>query len=480
MQFSGLELFLDDEMISNTRNIRRELIRPTKHPLNPLIRREFPWESSHVCLYGSILYDQESRKFRMWYNAYGKDYQKEQYLAYAESDDGVRWTKVMLDILPWPGYAKTNLVMGFETNLHGPCVIENPDRSDPRRRYLLMFDSYPSWRKNAKELGIKGRWVYTAESPDGLHWSPLAGRPAFEGKADSGQSVVWEPRTRTFRAYTRLTTADTTGQRIRIWKLNESTDFIHWSEPMELMRTDAQDGYPDMQIQQMTVTRYDGIYIGLLSLFRIAQYVEIDGGIDEGTQVNDIQLVTSRDGIGFARVADRALFMPHTGTSEFGTFGYRTAQLLLHKDQVLIYCDGREAESLEGTPPGMEIGLFTLPKDRFVALMPQQMREPAFVEMLPMRYPGHHLKLNASVVKTGGIEMELASFDGTAVIPGFAKENFVKITGDALDHAVRWQQNGRTYSINALPEEWKNKPLRLRFFVRQARIHALRSDAIQY
>ncbi len=194
MEFSRVELFLDDELISYTRNIRREINRPTKHPLNPIIRREYAWEEAHVCLYGSVLYDQHRGIFRMWYNAFGKEYRNQQYLAYAESHDGVRWKKPLLDIHSLPGHDRTNILMGLQCNIHGPCVIRNPDLSDARRRYLLLFDSYLHWHKDAKALGIKGCSCYAAESPDGLHWSPPAGRFAFEGKADSGQSIIWEPR----------------------------------------------------------------------------------------------------------------------------------------------------------------------------------------------------------------------------------------------------------------------------------------------
>ncbi len=252
---------------------------------------------------------------------------------------------------------------------------------------------------------------------------------------------------------------------------------------MELIRTDVRDGYPDVQIQQLTVTRYDGIYIGLLSLFRIKQYVEVDGGIDEGQQVNDIQLLTSRDGIHFTRVADRSVFMPHTDRGEFGTLGFRTSQLVKHDDKVLIYCDGRildvdgpEGTHLDGRLPGMEIGLFTLPRDRFVALTPRRLREESLVELTPMRYPDGPLLLNASVVKSGSIEAEIATLDGSSVVEGFTRSDSVKITGDSLDHEILWQRDGRTYALSALPEELRNKPLRLRLWIRQGKVFALRSS----
>ena len=491
MEFSGIELFLDDELISYTKNIRREIVQPTMHPDSPIIQREYDWESAYNCAYGRVMFDDDRGVFRMWYSAYGsfsvtgEPYRDEQYMCYAESDDGIHWKKPLMDICPLPGHERTNIVMGTKAgNCHGPCVLLNPDQRDPERRFLVLFDSYPKWHKeDAKRHGFKGRACFVAVSPDGLHWSPPGGRYAFAGKADSGQSVIWEPRMQTFRAYTRLTTKDAFGQRIRTWKMNESTDFLNWTEPMELFRTDERDGYPDMQVQQVAMTRYEGIYIGLLSLFRIEQYVESPGGIEEGPQYNNIQLVTSRDGIHFTRVANRAVFIPHRRPGEFGTHGFRTMQLLRHDDNVYIYCDGRvidpdvpigvefERERL----PGIDIGLFTLPRDRFVALVPRRVREAALVELIPMQYPDGQLWLNAAVFEAGVIEAELATFDGYSVVKGFSRSDAVPITGDALEHKVLWQRDGKTYSLDALPEKYEGKAVRLRLWIRQAKVHALGS-----
>ena len=92
MEFGGLELFLDDQMISYTRNLRRQITRPRLYEGNPVVRREYPWEAGHACIYGSVLYDDKKNLFRMWYNAYGEDYYNQQVLAYAESPDGITWT----------------------------------------------------------------------------------------------------------------------------------------------------------------------------------------------------------------------------------------------------------------------------------------------------------------------------------------------------------------------------------------------------
>ena len=39
---------------------------PKRHPANPVLRGEHPWEQ-RASLYGTVLYDPEEKQFRMWY-----------------------------------------------------------------------------------------------------------------------------------------------------------------------------------------------------------------------------------------------------------------------------------------------------------------------------------------------------------------------------------------------------------------------------
>lgn len=474
MDFPGLELFLDATNLSYCRNIRREVVRPVLHARNPVLRREHPWEASHVAMYGGVHFDEARQRFRMWYNAFGASYYDQQMLAYAESEDGITWDKPLLSERRYPGHrGRTNILFGPECNVHGPGVIPHPD-PDAAERWLLLFDSYPKFRADAAQRGIHGRWSYTATSADGLHWAPDLGRPAFGGKADSAQCVLWDPQRRVFRAYSRLTTTDAFGQRIRTFRLLESADFANWGDPREVFRPDDQDGAPDTQLQQLAVSLYDGIYVGFATMFRISQYVVEPGGraIDEGIQVDSTQLITSRDGVRFERVAGRArVFEP--AASGFGATGYRLApHVLVHGDEIRIYLSSNRSRS--GRWKGLEIGLATLPKDRFVALMPERMREPALVELAPMRYGDALLQLNACIGKAGHVRAEVADMNGN-VVEGFSKKEAVVLTGDSLRHDLRWQRNGRDYGLESIQESPTQRPVRLRLWLEQARIHALRS-----
>lgn len=496
MNFSGVELFLDDRIVSFTDNIRCAVQPAQVHADSPIITREHPWEQGHVCLNGSVRYEADRKLFRMWYMSVGKNYPTEKFMAYAESSDGVHWTKPMLDLVAYEGIKKTNILFGSGFAVTGPAVVLNPDRSDPDKRYLVSFNSYTKTHDDTLDIaGRIARWNYVAHSPDGIHWKPPQGIKAFGGKADACQSTLWDPDKQVFRAYARRSIFDPLGQRVRTWAYVESADFFHWGPTLELFRLDEQDGGSDGQIQQLAITRYDGIYVGLLAAFRVERiyqgpeggYMKWDKsgpqgeGIDEGPQINDIQLVTSRDGTHFTRVGDRALFLPATRREGvFSSTGCRTAaSLVVAHDKVHVFCDGRLGGWGERSP--MQIGLATIPVDRFVALEPDRKMREGVVELVPMIYPDTDLRLNATTMgqvyskeaSVGRIWPEVADPDGRA-IEGFSRADVVPIDGDAFDHRLEWTRDGKRYDLSALPERLED-PIRLRFWLDNAKIFSLRA-----
>src|SRR5262249_27237946 len=117
----------------------------------------------------------DGAKFKMWY-------QSGQGVAYAESDDGIRWRKPRLE---WTlvGSQRSNILFAKRSSTEGPeafpyyhelfGVHRDDHEPDPARRFKMGFldidwkyagpDGLP-WRKNQRRgLGV-------AASPDGLHW----------------------------------------------------------------------------------------------------------------------------------------------------------------------------------------------------------------------------------------------------------------------------------------------------------------------
>jgi len=453
------ELFLDDEAISIARNIARRLEIPRRHPQNPLLVGQHPWENSWITLYGSVLRDESDVGFRMWYMALSGGSRADQTMCYAESDDGVEWRRPMSAISPYPECEKTNILLGPQVNIHGPCVLRHPDPDERRNRYLVFYDSYSRYRPEEPIVQNTARWTYTATSPDGIHWQPRQGRPALAGKSDTGQSVVWDGNR--FIAYMRGV-LDDNGTRIRYVRAATSTDFHHWEDEVELLRSPD----PREQYHQFSVTHCDDLFVGLLSTFHITDiYATKEYPIfEEGTC--DARLMVSRDGFRWQQVADGSPILPLGSAGEWDSRWITTAsQLLFHDDQIWIYYAGTGRTRAQGHD--CKIGLAQLPRDRFVALTPKDPQREAVVELKPRHCDPEDLLLNVDA-EGGEARVELCSFAGTP-LPGFTRDDCLPICSNELDHAVRWQDLGLAEAVAQ-----HGPSLRFRLFMRRARLHALR------
>jgi len=110
---------------------------PVKHPLDPIIVADKPWEGTDVYTYGTALIDEG--KFRMWYLIYNPagDVAKELItaVAYADSNDGLHWIKPLMNHVLVNGQP-TNLVLKSHntSDFCSPAVIKDRKESDPATR----------------------------------------------------------------------------------------------------------------------------------------------------------------------------------------------------------------------------------------------------------------------------------------------------------------------------------------------------------
>ncbi len=137
--------------------------KPELHP-EPVLKPDTFADGAGVSIYGSVLRD--AGKLRMWYHAMPKDWDQHRdmsSIAYAESDDGINWTKPPLGILPH-GPGPNNLT---NLGLHSATVFIDPD-SPPAQRYRATGCGYKGLFLCHPEIQEWG--YYTAHSSDGLNW----------------------------------------------------------------------------------------------------------------------------------------------------------------------------------------------------------------------------------------------------------------------------------------------------------------------
>jgi hypothetical protein len=204
---SRLELFVDDYLIDRTEGVRLMLHSPV--PREVALRFDNPWEDVD-CAYVTVMKDGD--RYRIYYR--GNPPGLPEVTCYAESKDGITWTKPDLGLFPFKGSKKNNIVWaGPGTHNFTPFKDTNPAATDAERY---------------KAVG--GGPLLAFVSPDGIHWKLLRDRPVItKGAFDLQNLAFWDARRGCYVAYFR-------GFRDRVRDILTATspDFLTWTDPVYL------------------------------------------------------------------------------------------------------------------------------------------------------------------------------------------------------------------------------------------------------
>jgi len=378
------QLFLDDYLIDSMDNVVRKLHPAEKHASNPLISPNEEWEGNKVLTHGSVIRDGD--KYRAWYlSAKG--------VSYAESNDGINWTKPGLDLFEVDGQ-KTNLVIEKRAEDDVPNkmpnfynilgVMKDEREKDPSRRYKMGFVSIQRDYKGPHEdLFHSGqrRGLGVACSPDGYNWT-LVDNWSTESICDGPGHWMLDPSSGKYVFYGR--TKFVAPQVAEMWAQDEwckkncwgrsvirieSPDFINWDTTGrgegELVLTPDEHDPLGTEFYSMMVFPYEGIYIGLIQIFHNQP--------DECYL--DVQLAVSRDSHNFTRVGDRSTFIPVGEVGSWDRFNNSIANNppIEIDDRLYFYYSGRTYRHgpYEGPDHGVSagrIGVASIQRDRFVSL----------------------------------------------------------------------------------------------------------------
>ena len=445
----GPQLFLDDYLVAKKTNLTRRLQQPTKHPANPLIVQDHHWEKRVIELYGTVIYEPsdglKKGKFRCWYLASENNdgipdnpenpVTVEYYMCYAESQDGINWAKPMVGQGKFGSHDTHNVVI---RGGHGACILLTPWDTDPKRRY--------------KALG--GNIV--AFSPDGIHWDMHPFKAS--GKNDTSSSVIYHNGE--YLAYVR-NQGHWEGGVLREVGICVSNDFLDWTPKKTVFKTDEKDDAPWTQPYGLAVTPYGDQLIGIVWMIHLDH--EKHNNM-RGTQ--DMQLLVSRDGRKWDRVANSAVFMaPTPGTWDSGRIIPSTT-MFVKDDLVYMYYTGTTTRHGSGDWGRPGIGLATLPADRFVALTPKNISQAGVLETKPFSFEGKELLVNADVAENG-LRVEVLDAKGN-LLPSFGCENCRLVQHDPLRYRVVWGPEGSTKSIGDSCRE----TVALRFHLKRGDLYA--------
>jgi isopenicillin-N N-acyltransferase-like protein len=247
--------------------------------------------------------------------------------------------------------------------------------------------------------------------------------------------------------------------------LTTSKDFEHWTPKEVVFTTDAKDNYPWTQPYALSVTPYGDQLIGILLMLHLDK---VEGNNSLGDE--DTQLVVSRDGRNWSRVAGRATFLESTPDSwDEGRIHAPAASMVVKDDVVHIYYSASDTRHGSGSWGTAGIGLATLPADRFVALRQQDDGATGELQTRLIEFSGDTLLINADV-DGSDLQVELLDKSGQ-VLAGFDRHRSRLIRHDKLRYRVVWGAEGQEQSLG---DAAKNQPLALRFILNGGALYAFR------
>lgn len=460
------QLFIDQFLVREAAGVSFTLHPARKHPANPLIKADQPCEGWGLQLYGSVLFDTDEKRFKMWYTCTPSAYFDREVTCYAVSADGVHWEKPLIGTLK----AKIDK----PHNAVGDCLLASvfKDKADtnPARRYKMVCYVYD-------------RGYVTKVSPDGLNWkdeSPGAIVPIWYG--EDVVTAFHDPRRGLYVVLCKMGTP-IRGRNRRCTYLTSSRDFIHWSKPELVFAPDTRDDHGSLRrLEEVRPLLYhrDNFNVMRSEFYGSGAHVAEDCviafpwlftananvprfGNQEG--ISEVQLAVSRD----LEKWERPFRLPVTRRgklTEWDSGFFSTAsQTVTVGDEVRLYygcanfshgapIEDPEQKAQLGKKFQSSIGLATWPKDRFVSA--DGPAEGGTLTTVPIVFSGKRLEINATTKPGGSIVVELLDAAGRA-IPGLVSR---PVSGDSLRHKVDFGEK----EVTALA----SKPVSLRFRMRSA------------
>ncbi len=478
------ELFVDDHLVEKlSGGAQLRLHHPA--PREVAIECDKPWEGNGA---GYMTVFQDGDRYRMYYRGVHIVYTRDGYhethrevYCYAESRDGVHWTKPELGLVKFEGSRKNNIVLdGVGTHAFVPFKDANP-KCLPEAKYKALG------------VGSGKHGLYAFRSPDAIHWSLVSPEPVITaGAFDSQNLAFWDAVRGEYREYHR---DFRNGRDIRT---STSKDFLHWSDPAFVDYASwgqAKGPIPDLEVAQHPPGRPGQLYTNqVLPYYRAPHiflgfptryldrgwtestkllprydYRQLRGAKSrrEGTAITEGLLMASRDGQRFSVWGD-AFIRPGLRIRDSWFYGdnYQNWGLVETRSAIedappeisMYVCE----RSMQEQPPRFR--RYTLRLDGFVSVHAPLSGGELVTK--PLVFKGRRLAINFSTSAAGSVRVEIQDVEGKP-IPGFTLADCHETFGDDLDRPVLWR-HGPDLSKLA------GKPVRLRLTLSDADLFAFR------
>lgn len=433
---SRRELFVDDFLIDRMTDAELKPHQP--EPKEVVIVCDAPWEGNTSAYY-TLFRDDE--RFRMYYRGWHFDegtkaLAHHEVTCYAESSDGIHWTKPELGLFEFDGSKKNNIVWVGPGATHNFTVFKDTNPNcPPAARYKALGGA-------ARGLG-KGLLAF--QSPDGVRWSLMAEAPVITaGAFDSQNLAFWDGARGEYRAYWRIFT-----DKVRAIRTATSKDFLRWENQADLQYADS----PNEHLYTNAILPYfraPHLFLGFPTRFQ-----------PKNQQVEPV-FMSSRDGVLFRRWSEPLIPITAPKDRDGNRSNYMTWGLLPlpgQERELSVY-----ATEAYYAGPGSRVRRFTFRTDGFVSV--HAAAKPGELLTKPIRFTGKELEINHATATGGAVRVELQDADGKA-LPGFTLDACDAISGDEILRVVRWKSGS---DVSALA----GKTVRLRFQMKDADLFSFR------
>ena len=424
----GPHLFIDNYLIADQNFLSRTVNQPTKLP-DPVVTGGEDGDQNFQP-YMSVIRDEETGLFRMWYNTPVNKSQS--HIGYIESEDGIHWKRPHR-VLRDPHEIKFNVSV----------IDRGKSFPESKERFVLGF-----YHNDGMKIAV---------SEDGLEWRMLTEKTVVKHNQDVN-SLCWDPIRKQFLmvGQMKLKVKPEWEDRRRIPHQSVSKDLLNWEPiwPILMPKIGAPIERGETQYYAMSGIKARGeLLIGLVKILRddlnatAGKSAKEMGDMDrKAAGIGYTVLAWSRDGRTWQR--DHEVFIPQNPVP--GTWDHANAwgaDQLVVGDETFIYYAGYARGHKVDRFNERQIGLARLPRDRYVAREADLNMGRLITK--PLILNGAYLTVNAYVA--GEMRIRLLDMNGNT-IKGF---DWVNISGDAVDHPVSWKQNLKSLSDKSVQIEFQ-------------------------
>lgn len=456
----GRQLFLDDHVVDRLDDVRLVLHEPRDEGI--VLKFDRPWEGAFSG-YATVIRDGDL--FRLYYRGLptaGKDGSRLEATCYAESRDGISWTKPDLGIFEVQGTRDNNVVL--------------TEAAPVTHNFCPVLDTKPGVPAEERFKGIGGTmksglvaWV----SADGKKWRKLREEPVIPSDRvdfpyffDSQNLAFWSEAEGCYVSYFRVFQ-----DKIRRIARCTSPDFVNWTKPV-LMEYSHRGGESPIEHLYTNQThpyfRAPHLYLSIAARFMPGRQVLTDAqaeaiGVNPGyfKDTSDAILMTARPGAThYERTFLSSFVRPGIGAKNWVS---RTNYPALNVVQtgpaeMSVYLNQDYAQ------PTAHLRRYSLRLDGFASVRADYQGGELVTK--PLVFAGDRLEMNFSTSAAGGIRLEIQDESGTP-IEGFALAEAREQIGNEIERVVSWKGGEDVSSL-------AGRQVRLRFVMKDADLYSFR------